>query len=159
MRVRGGVRGAAGLGGWLSARGWCAGLVAVVVGMPLVTAAHAPAAVRYRVTRTIYVGGEPYGGAVDPASRTVYVTNRADNTVSVIDAATGTVPGTIPVGTEPYGVAAAPAAGAVRKNSTFSAYCLPLCSVTFALRAAATAGSTGAPRPPAGPRPRWRPRH
>ena len=58
MRGRGGVRGAARFGRWLSARGWCAAVVAVgVAGMPLVTAAHAPAAVRYRVTRTIYVGG------------------------------------------------------------------------------------------------------
>ena len=111
MRVRGGVRGAAGLGGWLSARGWCAAVVAVVVGgMPLVTAAaHAPAAVRYRVTRTIRVGSYPLGVAADPAARTVYVANYGSGTVSVIDAATRTVTRTIPVGRGPEGVAVDPA--------------------------------------------------
>ena len=77
-------------------------MVAVVVGgMPLVTAAHAPAAVRYRVTRTIPVGSDPAGVAVDPAARTVYVTNAGGGTVSVIDAATSTVTRTIPVGYTP----------------------------------------------------------
>ena len=72
MRVQGGVRGAAKFGGWLSARRWCAAVVAVVVGgMPLVTAAHVPVTVRYRVTRTIHVGGLPYAVAVDSAARTV----------------------------------------------------------------------------------------
>ena len=40
------------------------------------------------VTRTIPVGSLPQAVAVDPATRTVYVTNAGDNTVSVIDAAT-----------------------------------------------------------------------
>lgn len=73
MRVRGGVRSVAGFGGWFSGRGWCAAAVAVVVvvvgGMPLVAAAHAPVAVRYRVTRTIRAGQVPDAVAVDPASR------------------------------------------------------------------------------------------
>jgi YVTN family beta-propeller protein len=122
MRVWGVVRGAAGPGGWVSARGWCAVVVAVV-GMPLVTAAHAPAAVGYRVTRTILVGEEPDGVAVDPATRSVYVANSCGagggvqpgscGTVSVIDAATGTVTRTIPVGRSPYGVAVDPAARTV----------------------------------------------
>jgi DNA-binding beta-propeller fold protein YncE len=65
--------------------------------MPLVTAAHVPAAVCYRVTRTIPVGGFPDAVAVDSATRTVYVANGAigadsPGTVSVIDAATGTSP-------------------------------------------------------------------
>jgi len=114
MRVRGGGRGAAGFRGWWSARGWCAGVVAVVVGgMPLVVAAHVPAAVRYRVTRTIPVGANPQGVAVDPAARTVYVANQGGGTVSVIDAATGTVTRTIPVGSLPEGVAVDPAARTV----------------------------------------------
>jgi YVTN family beta-propeller protein len=46
--------------------------------------------------------------AVDPGSRTVYVTNDADDTVSVIDASTRTVTATVPVGKEPVGVAVDP---------------------------------------------------
>jgi YVTN family beta-propeller protein len=113
MRVRGGIRGAAGLGRWLPARGWCAAMVAVVAVMPLVAAAHAPAAVLYRGTGTISVGSYPLGVAVDPAARTVYVANAGDDTVSVIDAATGTVTGTIPVGSGPDAVAVDPAARTV----------------------------------------------
>jgi YVTN family beta-propeller protein len=59
------------------------------------------------VTRTITVGSFPAGVAVDPASRTVYVANVGDNTVSVIDGATRMVTATIPVGS-PDGVAADP---------------------------------------------------
>jgi len=53
------------------------------------------------------------------AAGTVYVTkavddgNAVDDTVSVIDTATGTVTATIGVGNYPYGVAADPAAGSV----------------------------------------------
>jgi DNA-binding beta-propeller fold protein YncE len=57
-------------------------VVAVVGGMPLVTAPQALAAVRYQVTRTIPVGSHPEGVALDPATRTVYVANEWDNTVS-----------------------------------------------------------------------------
>ena len=46
---------------------------------------------------------------MDPAARTVYVTNYGDGTVSVIDAATRAVTATIPVGSEPAGVAVDPA--------------------------------------------------
>ena len=65
------------------------------------------------VTATIPVGSYPVGVAVDPAARTVYVTNLRDGTVSVIDAATRAVTATIPVGTDPDGVAVDPAAGTV----------------------------------------------
>jgi YVTN family beta-propeller protein len=61
------------------------------------------------VTATIPVGNGPDGVAADPGAGTVYVTNSGDNTVSVIDVATGTVTATIPVGNEPVGVAADPA--------------------------------------------------
>ena len=60
------------------------------------------------VTRTIPVGSLPQAVAVDPATRTVYVTNAGDNTVSVIDEATMTVTHTIPVGTNPDAVAVDP---------------------------------------------------
>jgi len=60
------------------------------------------------VARTIPVGSAPYGVAVDPAARTVYVTN-GDGTVSVINAATSTVIATVPVGAFPYEVAVDPA--------------------------------------------------
>ncbi len=119
MGVRGGVRGAAGLGRWLSARGWCA--VVVMGAMPLVTAAHAPVAVRYRVTRTIPVGLAPDAVAVDSAARTVYVTSADDGTVWVIDAATGMVTHTIPVGSGPFGVAVDPAARTVYVTNEASA--------------------------------------
>jgi YVTN family beta-propeller protein len=110
--------------GWAGggrARGWCAGVVAVVVGgMPLVVAAHAPAAVRYRVTRTIPVGAGPVRGwrwIPLPAPSTwptpAMATAIGDSTVSVIDATTGAVTGTIPVGHQPDGVAVDPAAGTV----------------------------------------------
>ena len=51
--------------------------------------------------------------AVDPAAGTVYVANDGDDTVSVIDAASGTVTATIPVGAVPSAVAVDPAAGTV----------------------------------------------
>ena len=114
MRGREDVRDVTGFREWFSPRGWYAAVVAVVVGgMPLVTAAHAPAAVRYQVTHTIPVGNGPHAVAVDPDTRTVYVTNYLANTVSVIDEATMTVTRTIPVGFNPDGVAVDPAARTV----------------------------------------------
>jgi len=47
---------------------------------------------------------------VDAAAHTVYVTNIATDTVSVIDETTGAVTGTIAVGAGPDGVAVDPAA-------------------------------------------------
>jgi YVTN family beta-propeller protein len=61
---------------------------------------------------TVAVGGGPIGVAVDQATRTVYVANNADNTVSVIDAATCNArhaagcakhPTTVKVGVAPIG--------------------------------------------------------
>jgi len=75
------------------------------------------------VTATIPVGTAPDGVAVDPATGTVYVTNLGvdadpgvstdDGTVSVIDAATGTVTATVAVGSYPAAVAVDPATGTV----------------------------------------------
>jgi YVTN family beta-propeller protein len=50
-------------------------------------------------------GSVPFGVAVSPDGRTVYVTSRALNTVSVIDTASNMVTATIPVGLDPVGVA------------------------------------------------------
>jgi YVTN family beta-propeller protein len=60
------------------------------------------------VTATVPVGTNPHGVAVDPGSRTVYVTNYDDKTVSVIDGSTRRVTGTVPVGGLPTGVAVDP---------------------------------------------------
>jgi serine/threonine-protein kinase len=62
------------------------------------------------VTRTIPVGFNPDGVAVDPAARSVYVANFLGNSVSVIDEAARTVTATIPVGPNPDGVAVDPTA-------------------------------------------------
>lgn len=39
----------------------------------------------YRFTATVPIGKKPDGVAVDPGTHTVYVTNKDDNTVSVIE--------------------------------------------------------------------------
>jgi YVTN family beta-propeller protein len=62
----------------------------------------------YRVTATVPAGNGPKGVAVDTGSRTVYVANNDDNTVSVIDASTRTVTATVPAGKDPYAVAVDP---------------------------------------------------
>jgi YVTN family beta-propeller protein len=51
----------------------------------------------------IPVGSDPYGIAITADGSKVYVTNAADNTVSVIDTATNTVAAVLPVGQEPIG--------------------------------------------------------
>ena len=53
-------------------------------------------------------GLRPGRGGGGSRCRTVYVANELDDTVSVIDAATGTVTGTIPVGNGPDAVAVIP---------------------------------------------------
>ena len=47
---------------------------------------------------TVSVSKNPFGVAVDTGTRTAYVTNSGDNTVSVIDSSTHTVTATVPVG-------------------------------------------------------------
>jgi YVTN family beta-propeller protein len=54
----------------------------------------------------ISVGNKPSGIAVNPAGTRVYVTNRGDGTVSVIDTSSNTVIRTITVGSQPVPVAA-----------------------------------------------------
>jgi DNA-binding beta-propeller fold protein YncE len=75
---------------------------------------------------TVTVGTEPSTLAVDPTTHTLYVTNSADNTVSVVDgrtcngARTGgcdQTPATVPVGAFPLGVFADPRTGSVYVGS------------------------------------------
>ncbi|MDR3661731.1 MAG: Ig-like domain-containing protein [Mycobacterium sp.] len=56
----------------------------------------------------IKVGADPTGTAVNPANTRLYVSNYADNTVSVINTATKTVIATVPVGKGPSAVAVSP---------------------------------------------------
>jgi YVTN family beta-propeller protein len=76
-------------------------------GGPGPTASSRSAAPTYGVTATM-LAKHPEGVAVDPGTHTVYVTNRGDNTVSVIDASTRTVTATVPVGKTPAAVAVDP---------------------------------------------------
>jgi YVTN family beta-propeller protein len=112
VRVLEGKRSPAGRLGAVLARGHRAA-VAAVLAVPVaasgIVAAPASAAVSYRLTHAIGVGGDPQGVAVDPATRTVYVANSGFSTVSVINGATNTVTHTITVGDEPNGVAVDPA--------------------------------------------------
>ena len=57
--------------------------------------------------------GSHLGIAVSPDGSTVYVANRFDGTVSVIDAATAIVTATVTVGGGPCGIAVSPGGGAV----------------------------------------------
>jgi len=54
---------------------------------------------------TISVGTNPYGVAVSPSGKRVYVVNRNGGSVSVIDTDTNTVIATVTVGSSPFGVA------------------------------------------------------
>lgn len=57
---------------------------------------------------TIKVGEDPTGAAINPTDTRLYVSNYADNTVSVIDTATKAVIATVPVGKGPTAVAVSP---------------------------------------------------
>ena len=75
-----------------------AGLIASVPAVA--TAAYVPPYVS--------VGTDPISVQISPNGTFAYVTNGADNTVSVIDTASRTVTGTINVGTHPHGVVFSP---------------------------------------------------
>lgn len=66
------------------------------------------------------VGKSPYSVAVDPGSRTVYVANYDDGTVSVMDASTRTVTATVPVGKTPEGVAVDPGTHTPRRQEALA---------------------------------------
>jgi len=77
----------------------------------------------------VLVGSAPQGEAFDPATRTVYVANAGDNTVSVVSARTcnavhtsacGRTPATVTVGTNPSGVAIDDATHTVYVTDAFS---------------------------------------
>ncbi len=68
----------------------------------------------HTVTEMIQVGGDrPYGVAVAPDGRRVYVTITGDNIVSVIDTTLMTVTASVPVGQMPKGVAISPGGSVV----------------------------------------------
>jgi YVTN family beta-propeller protein len=95
--------------GRIPARWRAAAAVTVAAALSLAAGTvPASAAGGYTVTATIGVGSSPDAVAADPAAGTIYVANFFDNTVSVIDAATGTVTATIGVGSSPEGVAVTP---------------------------------------------------
>lgn len=58
-----------------------------------------------RAHTVIKVGNYPCAVAVNPKTHMAYVANYADDTVSVIDGATGRVRGSIPVGSHPQSMA------------------------------------------------------
>ncbi len=60
------------------------------------------------VAATVTVGTSPYGVAVTPDGRDVYVANSGSNTVSVVSTSTNTVAAAVAVGTAPRGVAVTP---------------------------------------------------
>ncbi len=59
---------------------------------------------RNEVTDSIPVGDAPWGIAVSPDERKLYVTARGDEAVSVVDLEAGEMTGSIPVGEMPWGV-------------------------------------------------------
>lgn len=59
----------------------------------------------FTITDSITAGNKVHGVVVDDTGAKAYVTNTADNTVSVIDVGSGTVIGTVGVGGGPNGIA------------------------------------------------------
>ncbi len=72
----------------------------------------------YRSPSAVAVGGGPLGVAVDPGTRTIYVANGFDDTMSVIDGKTNTVTATVAVGDYPHGVAVDPGTHTVYVTNT-----------------------------------------
>ena len=85
-----------------------AGILAAILILSCVFALLPQSVRAVTVTATIPVGSEPIGVAVSPNGAYVYVTNRGDNSVSVISTASNTVTATVTVGTYPWSVAVTP---------------------------------------------------
>jgi YVTN family beta-propeller protein len=58
------------------------------------------------VVATIRVGGNPQGIGINTRTDRIFVTNTADNTVSIISGVSNSVVATLPAGPQPIGVAA-----------------------------------------------------
>jgi YVTN family beta-propeller protein len=71
----------------------------------LLISALSPQAFPQRVIATIAVGNRPIYLAVDQATNRIYVSNQADDTVSVIDGISNTVVAVVKVGQLPNGIA------------------------------------------------------
>jgi YVTN family beta-propeller protein len=92
MRLHGGLSG--------SGAGRSIGVLATVAAVCCVAAS--PAAAASKVINTIAVGRTPFGVSADGTH--VWVANSGSNTVSEIEASTGTLINTIHVGSAPFGV-------------------------------------------------------
>ena len=73
-----------------------------------------------KTTQRVAVGRTPAAIAVNEATGRVYVGNRSDGTLSVIDGATDKVVATIDVGVRPFAVAADPVTNRVYVSNTFN---------------------------------------
>ena len=85
-----------------------AGVLAVIGSAALVVFLTGYRGATHTASVTVPVSKNPFGVALDAGTRTVYVTNSGDNTVSVIDGSTRAVAATVPVGKKPEGVALDP---------------------------------------------------
>jgi YVTN family beta-propeller protein/VCBS repeat-containing protein len=95
--------------------------------------------------RGIPVGNEPVAAVSKPGTTTVYVVNRGDNTVSVVDTASGAISKTIPVGHGPTAAAINPQGTAVyvlnQSDNTVSVIDTATNSVTTTVPGVANAGA------------------
>ena len=60
------------------------------------------------VTDTVKVGSDPYGVAISPDGKMVYVANSGSNNISIINTDANTVTATVPLGNQPEGIAITP---------------------------------------------------
>ena len=84
------------------------GVLAVIGAPALVVFLAGCGSGTHTASLTVPVSKNPCGVALDAGTRTAFVTNSGDNTVSVIDSSTHTVTSTVPVGKNPQAVAVDP---------------------------------------------------
>jgi DNA-binding beta-propeller fold protein YncE len=114
----------------------------------------------YQKTSTVHVGANPWALSIDPKLHSVYVSNNADDTVSVLDAATcnatvtsgcHAVPPTVQVGGAPEGVLVDPVTATLYSanevDSTVSVVNLATCagSTTSGCRSVVPAADVSSP--------------